>query len=203
MTAVRTLALALVLLAATPAAQDELRLEFEPKVGVAGARVLVKSPLPEGAQVRFGDKMVTAYRETTGFSFVVPAAAPTSFIVLVKGGKVVGKSAVPFIVTGGSLVGQPKLIGLREAIDVFGYSDPRPEGGGKPETPVHPVLKLGDEDILTIGEPSAMPQVGPAVELGDAASAATRGMGPAGFLITARPPRRKLTLPTPTPTPLP
>lgn len=175
-------------------------MEFEPRVGAIGSRVVLKGFVPEGAQARFGTRTVTLLREPGGgASFLVPSGASTSFIELVRGGKTLGKSAVPYVVSGTSLVSAPKLIGLKEAIDVFGYADPRPEGGEKPETPVRPVLTFDDAEILTIGEPSPPPPLQPAVLLGDAASAATRGMGPAGFLITARPPRKKLVVPTPPP----
>jgi len=53
-----------------------------------------------------------------------------------------------------------------------------------------PALKLDDQAILTIGEPLTQ-RLGPAVELGDLASAAKGPLGMAGFLITARPPVKK------------
>ena len=43
---------------------------------------------------------------------------------------------------------------IKEAIDVFGYSDPRPTGGEKPEPRARQILKLDEEEILTIGEPA-------------------------------------------------
>lgn len=170
--------------------------EFEPRVGAVGSRVLVITPLPPGAKLRFGNHILPVLAEGAGrVSFLVPQGSSTAFIEVVKDGREVAKSAVPFIVSGTSVV-TPRLIGLKEAIDVFGYSDPRPEGGEKPEAAAKPVLKLDDEDILTIGE-SPPARLSPAVQLGDTASMATQGMGPAGFLFTARPPKKK----TPTPTP--
>lgn len=197
----RPIALAafLFLAAASSAADDAPRVEFEPKVGALGSRVALTSALPKGAELRFGGRPVAVLRETTGkASFVVPAGSVTAFLEVAIDGKVVAKSAVPFIVSGSSLVSTPKLIGLKEAIDVFGYAEDRPAGGEKPEPAARPVLKLDDSDILTIGEPP-IPRLSPAVELGDAASAATRSMGQPGFLITARPPKKKITVPTPPP----
>ncbi|HEX7579209.1 MAG TPA: hypothetical protein VF580_04350 [Thermoanaerobaculia bacterium] len=172
-------------------AQDVSPLAFEPKVGVTGTRITVKGPFPKGAQVKFGNRVVPVLVEPNGrTSFVVPETGVSSFIDVVSGGKTVARSAVPFVVAGSSLINTPKLIGLREAIDVFGYSEPVPSGGGKPEQVVRPVLKLDDQAILTIGEP--LPQrLGPAVELGDLATAAKGPLGMAGFLITARPPVKK------------
>lgn len=182
--------------------QGVATLEFEPRVGANGSRVTVHTPAPSGATLRFGDRIVTYVREDAGhLVFLVPANVTSAFIELRSGDRVLAKSAVPFIVSGTSIVA-PKLIGLREAIDVYAYQDdPMPEGGRKPETPVRPILRLGDSDVLTVGEsePQRMPL--PAVSLGDAASAATRGMGPSAFLITARPPVKRVVLPTPTPTP--
>jgi hypothetical protein len=149
-----------------------------------------------------GDRVVTYVREDAGhLVFLVPPGVSSSFLEVRMGEKILAKSAVPFIVSGTSIV-TPRLIGLKEAIDVYAYQDdPMPEGGRKPETPVKPILKLGDSDILTVGEsePQRMPL--PAVSLGDAGSAATRGMGSAAFLITARPPVKRVSIPTPTPTP--
>jgi hypothetical protein len=195
-------AAALIALLTSHGSAETESIDFEPRVGVIGSRVTVKTPLPEGVLLRFGPRPVTVFKEGPGvWGFIVPASSSTSFLEFVKGDKLVARSAVPFIVTGASVVAGPaKLIGLKEAIDVFGYSDPRPEGGGKPETTVRPILKFDEDEILTIGQPVPY-RLAPAVELGDSASAATRGMGPAGFLITARPPKKKVALPTPTPAP--
>ncbi len=199
--------LAALLLTVLPLVGQEGRIEFEPKVGVIGAKVIVRGSPPPGAQLRFAGRPVSPFREGPGlWSFAVPPGAASGFIEWVKGGKVVAKSAVPFVVAGTSLIQQPKLIGLKEAIDVFAYSETRPEGGGKPEPPVRPILKFDENEILTIGEPPAEQPLGPAVELGDAASAGRQPMGQPGFLLTARPPKKKLVLapvPTPFPTPSP
>ncbi len=196
------LALALVL----PAAAQEERLEFEPQVGMTGTRVTVTSPLPKGAVVRFGTRVVPLLVEPGRRpSFVVPEAASSSFIEASLDGRRFARSAVPFVVAGASIAGVQKLVGLREAIDVFGYSDPTPEGGGRPETRARRVLSIGDGDILTIGE-SPAPAPPPWVISNDAASAAMRGMGPPGFLLTARPPTRRVIIlppPPPVPTPIP
>lgn len=180
-------------LAAAPiaTAQDVATLEFEPKVGVTGTRVVVKGALPKGAQLHFGTRSVPLLVEPNGkVSFLVPEGGVSSFIDLSAGGRMVSRSAVPFVVAGSSLVNTPKLIGLREAIDVFGYAEPIPAGGGKPEQVVRPVLKLDDQAILTIGEQPAQ-RLMPAVETGDLASAAKGPLGTAGFIITARPPIKK------------
>ena len=196
----RALLLAVLVLAAgdqrSDAQNPPASVEFEPRVGAIGSRVLVITPLPPGTKLRFGTRLVPVLVEGAGrVSFLVPEGSSAAFVSVVKDGREVGKSAVPFVVSGTS-VATPRLIGLKEAIDVFGYSDPRPEGGEKPEPAAKPVLKFGDDDILTLGE--APPQrFGPAVQLGDTASMATQGMGPAGLLFTARPPKKK----TPTPTP--
>ena len=179
-------------------AQDSAILEFEPKVGAIGSRVLIKTPLPEGAVVRFGNRAVQVLREARGSSFVIPPGSTSSFIVLRRNDRSVAKSAVPFVVSGTSLVSTPKLVGLKAAIDVFGYTEPRPEGGEKPEYRARAILKLDDEEILTIGQ-NAPSRLGPAVDMWDASSAATRGMGTSGFLITARPPKKKVVPPTPVP----
>ncbi len=193
------------LLPAFRAAGDTVRIEFEPKVGVIGGKVTVKSPPPEGAQLRFGKRIVPLFKDAPGvWSFLVPPSAATAFLEYVKEDRTIGKSAVPFVVSGTSLVQMPKLIGLKEAIDVFGYSDPRPEGGEKPEARARPVLKLDESEILTIGEPS--PQfMSPAVELHDLNSASRAPLSGTGLLFTARPPKKRpqLTLPPPVPTPAP
>jgi hypothetical protein len=180
----------------------EGRIEFEPKVGAVGGRVTVKTGVPAGAQLHFGGKPVGVLKEAGGVSvFVVPPSVPGSaFIEIVSGGKTIAKSAVPFIVSGASLAMPPKLIGLKEAIDVFGYSDPRPTGGEKPEPRARQILKLDEEEILTIGEPAPF-HLGPAVESGDLATAGKTGMSGTGLLITARPPKRKTPVPLPPPPP--
>ena len=196
-------ALALVLPALPICGQNPGVLEFEPKVGVTGTRVTLTSPIPAGAVVRFGSRAVTLL-EIPGHhpSFVVPEGSDSSFVEVSSRGKVVLRSAVPFVVAGSSIIQTPKLMGLKEAIDVFGYSEPVPEGGGKPEPKVKPVLSLGDDDVLTIGEPPPQRML-PAVQLGDVASAATQGMGPPAFVFTARTPKKKLVTNTPEPFPLP
>lgn len=195
------LSVAAVLLAAFVARAQE-RLEFEPKVGAVGSRVVVKSGVPEGAQLLLGGRPVGVLKEAAGSSaFVVPPRiSGGAFLEIVSGGKTVAKSAVPFIVSGTSLAAPPKLIGLKEAIDVFGYSDPRPVGGEKPEPRARPVLKLDEDEILTIGEPGPFLMM-PAVESGDLASAGKTGMYGTGLLITARPPKRKTPVPLPPPPP--
>ena len=184
--------------------QSAATLEFQPRVGATGSRVVVKGGVPPGAVIRFGDRVVPFVREGPAeVVFFVPPGASSSFIEVRVGEKVVGRSVLPFVVSGPSIA-QPKLLGLKEAIDVFAYQDdPTPEGGRRPETPMKPILRLSESDVLTIGEtpPQRMPL--PAVELGDSASAATRGMGSSAFVITARPPVKRITLPTPTPTPTP
>ena len=194
------LSVAAVLLAAVVLGAEG-RLEFEPKVGAVGGRVIVKAGVPAGAQLLFGGRPVGVIKEANGVSFIVPPGiSGGAFLEVVSGGKTVAKSAVPFIVSGSSLATPPKLIGLKEAIDVFGYADPRPTGGEKPEPRARPVLKLDEDEILTIGEP-APPRLGPAVESGDLASAGRTGMSGTGFLITARPPKKKTPVPLPPPPP--
>jgi hypothetical protein len=180
----------------------EGRLEFEPKVGAVGGRVLVKTGIPAGAQLLLGGRPVGVVKVAEGMSaFIVPPGiSGSAFLEIVSGGKSVSKSAVPFIVSGASLATPPKLIGLKEAIDVFGYSDPRPIGGEKPEPRARPVLKLDEDEILTIGEPAPF-HLGPAVESGDLASAGKTGMSGTGLLITARPPKKKTPVPLPPPPP--
>ncbi|HMM35069.1 MAG TPA: hypothetical protein PKA62_10095 [Thermoanaerobaculia bacterium] len=196
----------LALALALPAAAQEERLEFDPQVGMTGTRVTLTSPLPKGAVVRFGARVVPLLAEPGRRpSFVVPEGATSSFIEASLDGKPFARSAVPFVVAGASLVGVQKLIGLREAIDVFGYSDPTPEGGGAPEQRAKKVLSFGDSDLITIGEAPAPAPI-PWVIGNDAASAAMRGMGPPGFLLTARPPTRRVIVippPPPVPTPVP
>jgi hypothetical protein len=197
-------ACAALLALASVAAAQEARLEFEPRVGTTGTRVTVTTPLPKGSVVRFGGRVVPLLVEAgRPPSFLVPAGAESSFVEATEGGRVLARSTVPFVVAGASLVNTPRLVGLKEAIDVFGYSDAIPEGGGKPETAARGILSLGDSDVLTIGE-SAPPAPMTMAIGNDAASAATRGMGPAGFLFTARPPtRRTIVVPAPPPVPTP
>ncbi|MBI5444821.1 MAG: hypothetical protein HY900_26860 [Deltaproteobacteria bacterium] len=211
MTGMKVIACAALLALALPAASQEARLEFEPRVGTTGTRVTITSPIPRGAVVRFGTRVVPLLVEPgRSPSFIVPEGVSSSFVEATAGGKVHGRSTVPFVVAGSSLINTPRLIGLKEAIDVFGYSEPIPEGGGKPEAKARRVLSFGDGDVLTIGESSALAPV-PAVIGNDAASAATRGMGSAGFLFTARAPTRRTIIvpppppppPVPTPTPAP
>ena len=192
----------LLVLARLPARAQE-RLEFEPKVGAVGGRVVVKSGVPAGARLLIGGRPVGVVKEADGVSsFVVPPGLPSSpYLEIVSGGTTISKSAVPFIVSGASMAVPPKLIGLKEAIDVFGYSDPRPVGGEKPEPKARPVLKLDDDEILTIGEPAPY-LMRPAVESGDLASAGHTGMSGTGFLITARPPKKKTPVPLPPPPPV-
>ena len=195
------LSVAAVLLAAVVLGAEG-RLEFEPKVGAVGGRVVVKTGVLAGAQLLFGGRPVGVVKEADGVSaFVVPPGiSGGAFLEVVSGGKTVAKSAVPFIVSGASLAMPPKLIGLKEAIDVFGYSDPRPIGGEKPEPRARPVLKLDEDEILTIGEPAPF-RLGPAVESGDLATAGKTGMSGTGLLITARPPKKKTPAPLPPPPP--
>jgi hypothetical protein len=195
---------------ALPLAAQEASLEFEPRVGTMGTRITITSPFQSGAVIRFGGRAVPLLVEPGRRpSFIVPEGARSSFIEMSREGKVLARSTVPFVVAGSSLVNTPKLIGLKEAIDVFGYAEPIPEGGEAPETRVRRILSLGDGDVLTIGE-SPAPGPPPMVIGNDAASAAMRGMGAPGFLLTARPPTRRLIvvpppppLPTPTPAPTP
>lgn len=201
----RILAGAVVIALALPAASQQAGLEFEPRVGTAGTRVTITSPLPKGAVVRFGGQAVALFVEPGQKpSFLVPAGEPSAFVEASLGGKVVARSTVPFVVAGASLVNAPKLIGLKEAIDVFGYAEPMPEGGAMPEPKAKRILSFGDGDVLTIGEAPA-PGPPPLVIGNDAASAAMRGMGTPGFILTARPPTRKIVIPPlpPLPTPVP
>ena len=181
-------------------AQDGL--EFEPKVGAANTRVTIRTTVPEGGQVLFGGKPVSVVEEAKGiYSFLVPPTAyGTAFVEIAKGGKPFAKSAVPFVVSGPSVVSVPKLIGLKEAVDVFGYAETRPEGGGKPEPKARPILKFDDEEVLTIGDPVPF-VLGPAVQLGDLATAGRTSMAGTGLLITARPPKKKTPVPLPPPPP--
>lgn len=174
-------------------------LEFEPKVGSTGARVVMRG-VPKGAAVRFGGRNLSILHEPDGrVSFLVPEGSPSSFIEVLSQGKVVSRSAVPFVVAGPSVVNVPKLIGLKEAIDVFGYADTTPEGADVArEQKQKPILKLDGGDVLTIGEGGA-PILVPPVVLGDVASAAMTGMGASAFTITARPPRKKIPNPPPPP----
>jgi hypothetical protein len=191
---------AAVLAGLSGAAQDGI--EFEPKVGAAATRVTIRTTVPAGGQVLFGGRPVSVIEEAKGiYSFQVPATASgTAFIEIVKDGKPVAKSAVPFVVSGPSVVSVPKLVGLKEAIDVFGYADTRPEGGGKPEPKARPILKFDDDEVLTIGEPVPF-VLGPAVQTGDLATAGKTSMSGTGLLITARPPKKKTPVPLPPPPP--
>lgn len=203
----RGLGLAFTLALALPALGQETLLEFEPQVGTSGTRVTITSPIPKGAVVRFGSRVVPLLVEPGRRpSFIVPEGVASSFVEASLGRAVVARSSVPFVVAGSSLVNAPKLIGLKEAIDVFGYSDAIPEGGEKPEAKGKRILSFGEGDILTIGESPAQAPLPIAIG-NDAASAATRGMGSAGFLLTARPPTRQTffvtVVPPPTPTPVP
>ncbi len=206
----KVLAFAVVLAIAIPAAAQEASLEFEPRVGTMGTRVTITSPFPKGAVVRFGGRAVPLLVEPGKRpSFIVPDGAASGFVEASLGGKVVAKSNVPFVVAGASLVNTPKLIGLKEAIDVFGYAEPIPEGGEAPDARARKILSFGDGDLLTIGE-APPPAPLPFAIGNDAASAATRGMGAPGFLLTARAPTTRVIvvpplppLPTPVPTPTP
>ncbi len=194
-------AFAAVLLAGSAGvAQDSL--EFEPKVGAANTRITIRTNVPEGAQVLIGGKPVSLVEEAKGiYSFLVPASVTgAAFVEIDRGGKAVAKSAVPFVVSGPSVATVPKLVGLKEAIDVFGYAETRPEGGGKPEPRARPILKFDEDEVLTIGEPAPY-RLGPAVELGDLSSAGKTGMTGTGLLITARPPKKKTPVPLPPPPP--
>lgn len=189
--------MALFALAWSASAQQAV--EFQPKVGAIGARVTVRAVLQAGSEVRFGSHNVPVLREPDGFSFLVPPGAATAFIEVVRAGRTVSRSAVPFVVTGTSLVASPRLIGLKEAIDVFGYAEPVPEGARMPVSP-KPVLKLDDQDVLTIGE-SPPARLQPAVSLGDAWSMANAPMCCVGMTLTARAPRKNYVIPAPTPSP--
>jgi hypothetical protein len=180
-------------------------IEFDPKVGVIGARVIVKTPPPAGAELRFGKKVLPIIEEGPGiWSFIVTADSRTAFLEYAKGGRVVGRSAVPFVVVDASLVEMPRLIGLKEAIGVFGYAEPIPGSGEKPKPRRRALLIFDDQELLTIGE-NPPEFLTPAVELGDAASFATRPMSGTLFLFTVRLPQKRLRLkiPPPVPTPIP
>ncbi|HYN42549.1 MAG TPA: hypothetical protein VE129_12275 [Thermoanaerobaculia bacterium] len=207
----KVFACAALLALALPAMGQQAGLEFEPRVGTTGTRVTITSPLPKGAVVRFGSRVVPLLVEPgRSASFIIPEGASSSFVEATHGGKVFGRSSVPFVVAGSSLINSPRLIGLKEAIDVYGFSEPIPEGGEKPESKVKRVLSFGDGDVLTLGESSA-PGPLPVVIGNDASSAAMRGMGAPGFLFTARAPTRRSIIvpplpplpPAPTPTPDP
>ena len=206
----KVLSCAAALALAFAATAQEARLEFEPQVGTTGSRVTITSPLPKGAVVRFGTRPVPLFVEPGRHpSFLVPEGISSAFVEASVAGKVVARSSVPFVVASGSLVNAPKLVGLKEAIDVFGYAEPIPEGGEKPEAKARKILSLGDGDVLTIGEAPAPAPLQLAIG-NDAASAATRGMGPPGFILTARAPEKRAIvipalppLPTPSPTPVP
>jgi hypothetical protein len=188
-----------------PLSAQPVTIEFEPKVGVTGTRVVVKTPLPAGADLRFGAKVLPLLEEGAGIrSFVVPAGSRTSFLEYEKQGRVVGRSAVPFVVTDAALVEMPRLIGLKEAVGVFGIAEPIPESGEKPRPRKRALLTYEGEDILTIGE-NPLEFLTPAVELGDAASLARAPMSGTLFLFTVRLPQKKLrlTVPPPVPTPVP
>lgn len=185
----------LVVVAGAGAAQSTDRLEFEPRVGVVGHRVTLKGTVPVGAQLLFGGKPIPYLRDEHGVTFAVPDGVPSGFLELALAGKVLSRSSVPFVVAGRSIVSAPKLVGLKEAIDVFGYVDPVPEGGGAPEPKAKPIFTFGADSILTLGE-TPPSRLEPAVTTGDAASAARSGMGQPGFILTVRPPSRR---PTPTP----
>lgn len=199
------LPLLLPLLAASPPPAPPVVIEFDPKVGVAGARVIVKIPPPAGAELRFGKTTLPITEEGEGIlSFVVPTGSRTSLLEYVKEGRIVGRSAVPFVVTNASLMEMPRLIGLKEAIGVFGLAEPIPESGEIPKPRRRALLTYDDEDLLTIGE-NPPEFLAPAVELGDTASLATRPMSGTLFLFTVRLPQKKLRLkiPPPVPTPIP
>lgn len=188
-----------------PLSAQPIAIDFEPKVGVAGARVVVKTPPPAGAELRFGKMVLPIIEDGPGIrSFVVPIGSRTSFLEFVKEGRVVGRSAVPFVVTDASLVEMPRLIGLKEAVAIFGLAEPIPESGEKPKPRARALLRYEGEDILTIGE-NPPEFLTPAVELGDAASLARAPMSGTLFLFTIRLPQKKLKLsvPPPVPTPLP
>jgi hypothetical protein len=196
--------LLVILTGVPPLAAEQVPIEFEPKIGVIGTKVIVKTRPPAGARARLGDKAVTISEESPGvFSFVVPVDATTSFLEYVHEDRTAGRSAVPLIVTGRSLV-LPRLAGLRESIDVFAYSDPKPSGGERPEPKARPFLSLDDQEIFTLGE-SAPELLIPAVEVHDAASAATRSMTGTFLILTVRLPgkRLRLRIPPPVPTPAP
>jgi hypothetical protein len=189
------------LLAGFSARADE-PLAFEPRVGASNTRITIRTTVPEGAQVLIGGKPVSLVQEARGiYSFLVPISVTgAAFVEITKGGKSIARSVVPFVVSGPSVATVPRLIGLKEAIDVFGYADTRPEGGGKPEPKARPILKFDEDEVLTIGEPSPY-RLGPAVDLGDLSSAGKSAMSGTGLLITARPPKKKTPVPLPPPPP--
>jgi hypothetical protein len=199
------LAAAALLALALPAPADEpARLEFEPRVGATGTRVVLSGPYTKGAEVRYAGKPVAVLEEPGKHpSILIPVGAGSAFLEVVSRGKVLARSSVPFIVSGPSIVTPQKLLGLKEAIDVFGYSEPIPEGGQKPPTNVKPLLMIDDSEVLTIGDRGPPPPFQPAVELGDLASAFTRSMGTPLIQLTGRMPRRRLVIPYPTPVPTP
>ncbi len=193
------------LLATSPPSAPPIVIQFDPKVGDIGDRVVVKTLPPAGAELRFGKTILPVLVEGPGIlSFVVPTGSQTSFLEYVKEGRVVGRSAVPFVVTNASLVEMPRLIGLQEAIGVFGYAEPVPRSGDVPKPRRRALLTYEDEDILSIGDNPAE-FLGPAVQLGDTASLAKAPMSGTLFLFTVRLPQKKLKLrvPPPVPTPLP
>ncbi|MEO6326123.1 MAG: hypothetical protein ABIT01_09025 [Thermoanaerobaculia bacterium] len=180
---------------------ETVPIDFEPKVGVTGARVTVALRRPAGARVFLGEKAVAIVDERLdGLTFLVPERATTSFLTFGREDRVIARSSVPLIVTGRTLV-LPKLANLRDRIDVLAYSDETPRGGERPEPGPHPFLSLDDQGIFTIGERS--PEFfAPAVELSDAASAATRPMTGTFLILTARLPGKRLRLRLPPPVPL-
>jgi hypothetical protein len=97
-------AVLVLVLSGIPARAEE-RLEFEPKVGAVGGRVVVKAGVPAGAQLLIGGKPVGVVKEADGVSaFIVPPGLSSSaFLEIVSGGRTISKSAVPFIISGASL----------------------------------------------------------------------------------------------------
>jgi hypothetical protein len=71
-----------------------------------------------------------------------------------------------------------------------------PDGARKPVAAAKPVLKLDDEDVLTIGE-TAPGRLAPAVSLGDVASMANQPMCCVGLTLTARAPKKRYQIPPP------
>src|SRR5258706_5109683 len=93
------------------AADEIVQVEFEPRFGAMGASVMLKAPVPANSVVRFGNRTIPLVPEAGGRArFIVPVGATTAFLEVRNGGRIVAKSAVPFVVSGSSLVSTPKLV---------------------------------------------------------------------------------------------
>src|SRR5258706_6989636 len=87
------------LLSRSIAADEIVQVEFEPRVGAMGARVVLKTPVPANSVVRFGNRTIPLVPEAGGpASFIVPVGATADFLDVKHVGGPISDNGVRLVV---------------------------------------------------------------------------------------------------------